>query len=144
MIHQFPRPLFRSIGVAIVLLTSGCATIKTSYSSYTNDALQPKTADQVKVYRTSTPDQPYEEIGMIQADGAPKDTAADMIEAIRAKAAAAGADAVIIQEMGESMRGIMPMGGMLIPIQRKVYNATAVRFRTSPDKTNEAQLPLSP
>lgn len=122
------RPVVVLLAV-VIYLAIGCSTIRVNYTSYTTDAPPAKLPEEVRVYRTSLPDLSYEEIGMIEVEGAPRDSASDLLMAIRAKAAESGADAIIIHEMGESMRGIAPIGGMLIPIQKKLYRATAIRFK---------------
>ena len=107
----------------------GCSTIRTTYTPLINQTTTAKPSEKVRVFNTTLPDIPYEEIGMIEVEGNRNDSASSLILALRQKAAENGADGVIIQEMTERNRGIVPIGGMFVPVQKKLFRGTAIRFK---------------
>jgi hypothetical protein len=108
---------------------AGCATIQTTYTPLENQAVTPKMPEDVKVFSTSNPNIPYDEIGIIEVEGHRRDSSAALILALRAKAAENGADGVIVQEMTERNRGFVPVGNMLLAVQRKSIRGTTIRFK---------------
>ncbi len=87
-------------GLALALVISGCASVditKTSkgFKAATN-------ANAVEILKT-IPTRPYNELGTVTVTGFATSEAAKMHNAIRAKAAELGADAVILTQ-----EGIMP------------------------------------
>ena len=81
----------------VLLLVAGCATdVANRY--YSNQKFPPKRFEDV-VILSSAPSRPYEVIADFQSRG-------DSPESLRKKAAAIGADAVIVANLG----GLVPLG----------------------------------
>jgi len=89
------RNVLAAMGIAVV---SGCSSnvdiTKTSQGMY--DATDP---NQVEILMTR-PDRPYIELGSVTVTDQPADETAKMHNAIRAKAAPLGADAVVLLQSG--------------------------------------------
>ena len=71
---------------------------------------------------------PYKEIGIVDVEEGPGSQSYDeMIRALRARAWAIGANAVII-DTSKKIQGAMVVGGMLMAIDGKFIKAVAVRW----------------
>jgi hypothetical protein len=71
---------------------------------------------------------PYKEIGIIDVEEGPgSQTYNEMIKALRVRAGAIGADAVII-DTSKKTQGAMVVSGMLMAIDGKFIKAVAVRW----------------
>lgn len=91
-----------AISAVLLLLLVGCANVditKTSAGFY--DRTDPNTVEVLK----TRPDRPYEELGTITVTGFAASDTAKMHNAIRAKASALGANAVVLTE-----EGLIPKG----------------------------------
>lgn len=84
----------RMLLVAVTMLAlSGCAT--TNVVRYRN--LEPKeSVEAVEVYTERKPERGFEEVGLIEVDGAYGWTYAELIEKARKEGAKIGADAIIV------------------------------------------------
>lgn len=83
--------------VAIVALLVGCATVDVTKTG--KGFHSPTQASSVEILKTR-PEAKYEELGTVTVTGFDASDTAKMHNAIRAKSAALGADAVILTEAG--------------------------------------------
>lgn len=121
--------LFRVLGFAFLLfLVAGCAgpTINVARLSIEN---YPSVApEKVEVIATGSLKRPFKEIGIFEVEEGPgSQTYDEMIQALRVRAGAIGADAVLIDTSTKN-QGMMPIGGMLIAINAKFIKAVAIRW----------------
>ncbi len=91
--------IFKTIlAISIVALISSCAgtvgIVKTGKGAYS-----PSSASEIEILKTK-PDRAYEELGVVDAMNFPVNGVAKMHNALRAKAAPLGANAVIITDEG--------------------------------------------
>ena len=106
---------------AIVLLAGCVASVditKTSKGFY-----DPTNPNDIQILKTR-PDQPYEELGTVTVTGFAPTEVAKMHNAVREKAAALGANAVILTEEGMILDG---WGHM-----KRWATGVAIRFKTQP------------
>lgn len=80
----------------LLCLFTGCAST-VEISKITTDAYRPTRAETVEILKIK-PDRPYKQIADVSAMQWPNGQSAQMFSAIRAKAAAVGADAVLITD----------------------------------------------
>ena len=65
----------------------------------------PKDFHSVQVIRRGEPDRPYKELGPIEVKGDPDTPEAELIVDMKQQAAAMGADAVMVKEIGKKLSG---------------------------------------
>ncbi len=82
---------------AFLLMVSGCATVDITKTA--KGVRNPTNPAEVMILKTR-PDKPYEELGVLTVTGFSPSQTAKMHNAIRAKSAPLGADAVIITDEG--------------------------------------------
>lgn len=94
--------------VFALALVSGCAAVDFVPIHNSPRALAARPADEVEVFTTKRPEQPYTEVGIISAEafrggygGSSWVRLPELIEMVRAKAAEVGCDGVILQPSGD-------------------------------------------
>jgi hypothetical protein len=126
----------KNIGFAVLILIpflGGCAyPVRTDSTPYSSGYTPRRSADQIQVFSTSLPSEPYIEVGLIQIEARRRNTLTEILNAIRSSAAEQGADAVILQETSESTRAMVPVGNIMVTVKRKTITATAIRFKEVP------------
>ena len=114
--------------MCLSLLVTACTGPTINIARLSGDSYSPVTADQVEVVATGVLKRPYKEIGIIDVEEGPgSQTYDEMIRALRVRAGAIGADAVII-DTSKRTQGAMVVGGMLMAIDGKFIKAMAVRW----------------
>jgi len=94
--------------LTLVMLVSGCATVKINYGSLTNDSFPSKDENAEILLTTKDIDRPYEEVGIISASVTGEGiTFEEMNQRMKEKAREIGADAIIKIEYGTTNGGIM-------------------------------------
>lgn len=109
-------------------LLSACAgpTINVARLSGENYSSVPP--EQIEVVATGSLKRPHKEIGIIDVEEGPgSQTYDEMIQALRVRAGAMGADAVLIDTSTKN-QGMMPIGGMWVAVSGKFIKAVAVRW----------------
>ncbi len=89
--------LSRFVAIAVLILGAGCASVditKTSAGFH-----NPTNPNEVEILKTR-PDRSYEELGTVTVSGFDSDESAKMHNAVRSKASALGAHAVVLTEEG--------------------------------------------
>lgn len=125
---------FRHVSlVALAYALAGCAANELAVTRPANAPTYAPT--QVVEMLDRPPTRPYTEIGVIDAPGEPGALRTQVIAQIRDKAAALGADAVILQDVSRvapSSQRLNPAtgqyestGGQLVP----AYKGTAIKYR---------------
>lgn len=110
------------------LLITACTGPTISIARLSGDSYAPVAADRVEVIATGVLKRPYKEIGIIDVEEGPgSQTYDEMIQALRVRVGAIGADAVII-DTSKKNHGAMFVGGMLLAIDGKFIKAVAVRW----------------
>ena len=124
-----PRTHLKTAGLlCLSLLATACVGPTINIARLSSDSYSPVTADQVEVVAAGMLKRPYKEIGIIDVDEGPgSQTYDEMIRALRIRAGAIGADAVII-DTSKKNQGAMVVGGMLMAIDGKFIKAMAVRW----------------
>lgn len=120
---------FMILLLLLPLLVSCAIPVRTDSTPYMSGYAPRCPADQIQVFSTNLPTEPYIEVGLIQVEARRQNSLSKILSAIRSSAAEQGADAVIIQEMSETTRGMAPVGNMMVAIKRKIITATAIRFK---------------
>lgn len=114
--------------LCLSLLTTACAGPTINIARISGDSYTPVAEDRVEVVTTGVLKRPYKEIGIIDVDEGPgSQTYDEMIKALRVRAGAIGADAVII-DTSKKTQGAMAVGGMLVAIDGKFIKAVTVRW----------------
>jgi len=112
------------LAAAAIAVVSGCAShvdiTKTSQGIY--EATDP---NQVEILMTR-PDRPYVELGSITVTDQPADETAKMHNAIRAKAAPLGADAVVLLQSG------IVKNGTIFTSYEQWATGVAIRYKDHP------------
>ena len=85
-----------------------------------------ETIDGMEVFR-GYPPKPYELIGELRLRAAP---VRNVLKAAVKDARARGADAIILQESGRVMAGVIVGNGLLTPVHHKVAEVTLLRYKT--------------
>ena len=118
--------------LCLSLLVTACAgptagpTI--SIARLSGDGYSPVAAERVEVVATGGLKRPYKEIGIIDVEEGPgSQTYDEMIQALRVRAGAIGANAVMI-DTSKKNYGTMVVGGILVAIDGKFIKAVAVRW----------------
>lgn len=111
------------------IFLSACTGPTITTARFTNETFSPTQANRVAVITSGKIIQrPYIEIGLVDAEEGPgSQSYEEIITAIRKKAAEMGADAVIIST-GSKNQGMMAIGGMLMSVNGKHVNATAIKW----------------
>lgn len=120
---------FKVFGIALLsLLVAGCAGPTINVARLSGENYPSVAPDRVEVVATGGLKRPYREIGIFDVEEGPgSQTYDEMIQALRVRAGAMGADAVLIDTSTRN-QGMMPVGGMLMAISGKFIKAVAVRW----------------
>ncbi|WP_323001792.1 hypothetical protein [Denitromonas sp.] len=120
---------FRFFSLAFLsLLVVGCAGPTINVAKLSGESYPSVAPDKVAVVATGGLKRPYKEIGIFDVEEGPgSQTYDEMIQALRVRAGAMGADAVLIDTSTRN-QGMMPVGGMLMAINGKSIKAVAVRW----------------
>lgn len=114
--------------VCLSLLVTGCAGSTISIAKLSNETYSSVASEQVEVVTAGGLNRPYKEIGIIDVEEGPgSQTYDEMIQALRVRAGAMGADAVLIDTSTKNY-GMMPIGGMWMAVSGKFIKAVAVRW----------------
>lgn len=115
--------------ISITFLLAACALGPTiSVARLTSENYSPVAAAQVEVLTTTGQKRPYKEIGIVDVEEGPGPQSYDeMIQALRVRAGAIGAEAVII-DTSKRMAGAVMVGGTFMAIDGKFIKAVAVRW----------------
>jgi len=114
--------------VFLSLLFSGCAGPTINVARLSGESYPSVAPDKVEVVATGSLKRPYKEIGIFDVEEGPgSQTYDEMIQALRIRAGAMGADAVLIDTSTKN-QGMMPIGGMWVAISGKFIKAIAVRW----------------
>ena len=76
-----------------IVLVAGCASVQVTPLNAPTRTLTPRAAEDVQIYMTRAPDQPYDEVYMIRSDAGDSTQA---LKAMRKKAGELGCDGIII------------------------------------------------
>ena len=114
--------------VFLSLLVTACAGPTMNVARLSGETYSPVAPGKVEVVTASGLKRPYKTIGIIDVEEGPgSQTYDEMIQALRVRAGAMGAEAVLI-ETSTKNQGMMPIGGMLIAVSGKFIKAEAVRW----------------
>ena len=115
--------------ISITSFLTACAMGPTiSVAQLSSEKYSPVAAAQVEVVTTTGQKRPYKEIAIIDVEEGPGPQSYDeMIQALRVRAGAVGAEAVII-DTSKRMAGAMMVGGTFMAIDGKFIKAMAVRW----------------
>ena len=114
--------------LCLSILATACAGPTISIARLSAHSYSPVAEDRVEVVTAGVLKRPYKEIGIIDVEEGPgSQTYDEMIKALRVRAGAIGADAVII-DTSKKTQGAMVVGGMLMAIDGKFIKAVAVRW----------------
>lgn len=114
--------------LALSLLATGCAGPTINVARLSGEMYSPVASERVEVVTATSLKRPYKEIGIIDVEEGPGSQSYDeMIQALRIRAGAMGADAVLI-DTSTKTQGMMPIGGMLMAVSGKFIKAVAVRW----------------
>jgi hypothetical protein len=86
-----------------------------------------ETIDGMEVFR-GFPPKPYELIGELRLRAAP---VRNVLKAAVKDARARGADAIIVQESGRVLAGVIVGNGFVTPVHQKVAEVTLLRYKKS-------------
>jgi len=86
-----------------------------------------ETIDGMEVFR-GYPPKPYELIGELRLRAAP---VRNVLKAAVKDARARGADAIIVQESGRVLAGVIVGSGLITPVHHKVAEVTLLRYKKS-------------
>lgn len=119
----------RILGIAFLsFLVAGCAGPTINVARLSSESYPPVAPDKVEVLAAGGMKRPYKELGIFDVEEGPgSQTYDEMIRALRIRAGAMGANAVLIETSTRS-QGMMPVGGMLMSINGKFIKAVAVRW----------------
>jgi hypothetical protein len=110
------------------LLIAGCAGPTINVAKLSGENYPSVAPDKVEVVAAGGLKRPYKEIGIFDVEEGPgSQTYDEMIQALRVRAGAMGADAVLINTSSRG-QGMMPVGGILMAINGKFIKAVAVRW----------------
>lgn len=120
---------FRILGFAFLsLLVAGCVGPTINVARLSGEIYPSVPPEKVEVIAMGGLKRLYQEIGIFDVEEGPGSQTYDqMIQALRIRAGAMGADAVLINTSTRN-QGIMPTGGMLMAINAKFIKAVAVRW----------------
>ena len=120
---------FRIVGLILLsLLVTACAGPTINVARLSGENYSPVAPDKVEVIATGSFKRPYKEIGIFDVEEGPgSQTYDEMIQALRVRAGAMGADAVLIDTSTRN-QGMMPIGGMWVAVNGKFIKAMAVRW----------------
>lgn len=120
---------FRTICLLLLsLLFAGCAGPTINVARLSGESFPSVAPDRVEVIATGSSKRPYKEIGIFYVEEGPgSQTYDEMIQALRIRAGAMGADAVFIDTSTKN-QGMMPIGGMWVAVSGKFIKAVAVRW----------------
>lgn len=114
--------------LVLSLLVTGCAGPTINVARLSAETYPPIASERVEVVTANSLKRPYKEIGIIDVEEGPgSQTYDEMIQALRVRAGAMGADAVVINTSTKT-QGMMPVGGMLMAVNGKFIKAVAVRW----------------
>lgn len=114
--------------LALSLLATGCAGPTINVARLSGETYPPVASERVDVVTANSLKRPYKEIGIIDVEEGPgSQTYDEMIQALRVRAGAMGADAVLI-DTSTKVQGMMPVGGILMAVSGKFIKAVAVRW----------------
>lgn len=114
--------------VCLSLLVTACAGPTISAAKLSSENYSAVTSERVEVVTINNLKRSYKEIGIIDVtEGPGSQTYDEMIQALRVRAGAMGADAVLIETSTKDY-GIMPIGGMWMAMSGKFIKAVAVRW----------------
>jgi hypothetical protein len=116
--------------VVVAAFVAACAP-RVTLTPLGAERVYPPTPDSVAIplYASTTPACPYEEIAALTVEGAGAlSSDADVLEALRAKARAVGAQAII--GYAQANRASTGQEPLLPPGKVRVRNGTAIRFRS--------------
>ena len=120
---------FRITGlVCLSLLVTGCVGPTINIAKLSAETYSSVASERVEVVTAGGLKRPYKEIGIIDVEEGPgSQTYDEMIQALRVRAGAMGADAVLIDTSTKN-HGMMPIGGMWMAVSGKFIKAVAVRW----------------
>lgn len=115
------------LALCVALLLSACGpTI--NMVRLNGDSFAPVPPQSVEVMTSSGVQRPYKEIGIFDVEEGPgTQTYEEMVAALRIKAGAIGANAVLI-DASQRTQGFMPVGGLLMAVNGKHIKAIAIRW----------------
>lgn len=114
--------------VFLLFLVVGCAGPTINVAKFSDESYPSVAPDKVEIVATNGLKRPYKEIGIFDVEEGPgSQTYDEMIQALRVRAGAMGADAVLIYTSTRN-QGMMPAGGILMTINSKFIKAVAVRW----------------
>ena len=121
--------------IAWLIILIGCTPAIRS-SRYTEEYIPPKPTNYpIRVYRTTLPTCPFEEIGHVSARQRNKLITMDSVmDALRDQAREMGGDAIIGLSEDDQTQGGVISGGSIILDRDPVLSGTVIRF-TDPDCT---------
>jgi len=121
------KPSITSLFI-LSLLATGCAGPTINVARLSAESYSPVAPERVEIVTANSLKRPYREIGLIDVEEGPgSQTYDEMIQALRVRAGAMGADAVVI-DTSTKVQGMMPLGGMLMAVSGKFIKAVAVRW----------------
>ena len=114
--------------LCVALLLSACIGPTINMVRLNGDDFSPVSPLSVAVMTASGVQRPYKEIGIFDVEEGPgTQTYEEMITALKAKAGAIGANAVLI-DASQRTQGFMPVGGLLMAVNGKHIKAVAIRW----------------
>jgi hypothetical protein len=117
--------------ISLVFLSLGyaaCAGPTINVARLSGENYSPVAPDKVEVVATGSLKRSYKEIGIFDVEEGPgSQTYDEMIQALRVRAGAMGADAVLIDTSTKN-QGMLPIGGMWVAASGKFIKAVAVRW----------------
>ena len=119
------------VGVLVVFL-SGCTSV--SYTSLSAKKYSPTVAAEVEMFFTNFPEKEFIVIGTVEVAGPRRAEGPEIFAKIRERAAAVGADAIIIEPRGSKITAVIitdPESGYntILPTRKYVLTAFIIRWK---------------
>lgn len=114
--------------IPAAMLMVACAGPTVNVARLSTQPLTPVPPEQVELFSMGLPQKAFSEIAVIEVDEGPgRQSSDEMLAALRQRAGALGAHAVILSTSNRTY-GAMPVGGMWMAIEGKHLKGTAIRW----------------
>lgn len=117
------------ITLFLLIFLAGC--VRSEFIQTSPHNFRPTSPNSIQIFSIKLPERPYIEIGMIEVDGPRLVSRSSLLRALKEKAAAVGADAILIGSRGEMSGGAVLINGRLVPVTRRMIQAVAIRWKDS-------------
>jgi len=118
--------------VVLGVFLSGCTSF--SYTPLSAKKYPPTVAEKVEMFLTTFPDKAFIVIGTVEVTGSQRPGGPGVFAKIRERAAAVGADAIIIKPGGTTITGVFQLDSefgdqTILPTRKYVLTAVVIRWK---------------